>query len=309
VWALRFLRVVFLVAGLLSPRIFASQPQEQPDRATPDQHIKSLTASLPADSHWLTLLRRGVKGDGLHHPWMDDMRKAGVKLATFTVEFTWAQNGRERRDWEVVSENYFHDYDQLDAITDPRQLSLIQASGLERQLKEAALARAKIANWIEYPAEEHGKGYRWVPLADNEWLPVDLPPFFGRSDPEATPLMQAAAFGDISRIKRLLGQGEDVNEVNSKGQTALIYAAGSGSPAAVNGLIKAGADVNANAEQGGSALVAAVSNNRPKNVAILLKAGADPNSRTADGKTVRSLATNRHYMEILQLLEHAGALH
>jgi ankyrin repeat protein len=278
-----------------------------PRDAEAKEHIRHLIDSLPASSAWRSLLERGAKGDGIHFPWMDGMRKEGVKLAVFTFEFTWTQRGRQRSDWTAVENEYFADYDRSEPITDEGRLSQIKASGLEQELEGAALARAKGAYWFEYPSEDTGVGYRLEELADNEWLPVQLTPYLGHYQPGTTPLMRAAVLGDVERIKKLIGQGADVNQVDPGGETALMYAAASGSAASVDCLLKAGATVNANPDGNGNALVAAVANNRPKNVEALLRAGADPNSKNGEGDTVLRIATRRRFTEIVQLLKQAGA--
>src|SRR5207249_125016 len=154
--------------------------------------VRQVIESLPASSRWRNLLEHGLRGDGVHHPWMDHMRKEDVKLAVFTFEFAWTQRGRQRNDWKVVEEEYFVDYDHSEPITDEGRLAEIKASGLEQELEEAALARAKSAHWFEYPDEETGVGYRPEELADNEWLPVGITPYLGQYEPGTTPLMHAA---------------------------------------------------------------------------------------------------------------------
>jgi hypothetical protein len=263
--------------------------------------------SLPPNSQFGDMLKRGARGDGVHHDWMDAMQKEGMKLAVFTFEFAWAKKGKELTDWEPVEHDYFRDYDRSDPLTDPQQLSRIDANGLGRQLEEAALSQARSASWFEYPSEEHGTGYRQVYLADNEWLPTGLSAFLGRYDPGSTPLMHAALLGDVARISRLLSQGADVNAVTPDGATALVYAAASDSAAAVSCLLSAGAHLKVNIETGRRALVAAVVTNHPQNVDLLLKAGADPNSRNVEGESVLSISSRLNYTDIVGLLKGAGA--
>ncbi len=315
---------------------------EKKTTAPADVQIHQLVESLPKDSKWRDLLRQGLKGDGVRRPWMDDMLKAGTKLAIVTFDFHWTQRGRQVNDWTLEGVQYFRDYDGSEQITNPQQLSRIKTSGLERELAEAALPRAKSANWFEYPRKRHGLGYKDVWLADNEWLPVRLPVnLLNNYEPGLTPLMRAALHGDVARIKELLSNGANVNAVAPNGRTALMCAAMSrstaavqalvkagakvnavardnstalwwaavyGNPAAVQCLLDAGAQVNANPKRQGTALLAAVANGRLKNVEVLLKAGADPNARNADGESLLSIARGEpHSTEIIQLLKEAGA--
>jgi hypothetical protein len=294
--------LLLLLSATLCEKLGGAQAQTT--HAAQDANIQHLIESLPPDSQYRDMLKRGARGDGVHHPWMDAMRTEDMRLAVFTFEFAWAEKGRELKDWEPVERRYFHDYDGSDPLTDSQQLGRIETTRLDRELEEAALSQAKSASWLEYPSEERGTGYRRVYLADNEWLPVSLSRFFGRYDPGTTPLMHAALLGDVGRISRLLSQGADINVVTPDGATALVYAATSNSPAAVKCLLNKGARLN---EAGRNALVAAVATNHPQNVSLLLKAGADPNSRNVEGESVLSISSRQHFADIVSLLKQAGA--
>lgn len=290
--------------------LLTTVPQHAPSQLTAgvavDEHVRQLIRSLPPDSGWREILRHAW-GDGVRQPWMDDMRTEGIKLAAFTFEFTWIKGGRDLRDWRLAEQQYFRDFDRSQPVTDPHELDVIKASGLVRRLEDVALARAKQGNWVDYPREDKGTGYRQVLLAENEWLPVGLSPFFGQYEPGTTPLMHAALLGDVAGIKRLLSQGASIDAVSPDGSTALIYAAASDNPAAVDCLLKAGANVNANMKGGGNALTAAVVTDHSQNVALLLKAGLDPNAKTVEGESVLSFAIRRHYADIVKLLRRTGA--
>ena len=162
--------------------------------------------SLPLDSRWRGILQH-THGDGIHQPWMDHMRKDAIKLAIFTFEFAWTDGGRKLKDWTLVREQYFRDYDKSQPVSEQRQLDLIRSDGLQQELAAAALARAENANWVEYPSEDRGEGYRQVYLADNEWLPVDSFSFFGHYGPGTTPLMHAALLGRRRKNQEALGRG------------------------------------------------------------------------------------------------------
>ena len=271
------------------------------------ENVRKLIASLPLNSRWRNVLERGMHGDGIHYQWMDQMRVEGVKLAVFSFEFDWTDRGKKLSNWSLVSEQYYSDYDERNLITSTEQLNRIGATGLQKNLKNIARARAECGNWIEYPAEERGKGYRQIFLADNEWLPIQLSSFFGEYEEGTTPLMRAAMLGDIVRIKKLLDKGVDVNAASPDGSTALIWAAATGTPVSLKALLHAGATVNLNPDGKGDALIAAVANDRPENVAVLLKAGADPNSKNAEGQRALPIAKTKGYTEIARLLTQAGA--
>jgi ankyrin repeat protein len=300
-----------LVLALLSapwvwPQTARPGGAEGPDAAA-EAHIRQLIESLPPGSSWRGMLQHGARGDGVRRPWMDEMRTEGVKLAIFTLEFDWVEGGKELKDWTLVSEQYFKDYDHLQPIMDPRGLEAIKTSGLPSKLEAEALARGRHGNWVDYPAAETGTGYKQVFLADNEWLPVQMFPWFGQYERGTTPLMHAALLGDVARIKRLLREGADLNAVSPDGSTALIYAATNDNSAATECLLKAGADPNAEMKGGGNALTAAVVTDHRRNVELLLRAGMNPNVKTVEGETVLAFAVRRHFSQVAYLLKQAGA--
>ena len=65
-----------------------------------------------------------------------------------------------------------------------------------------------------------------------------------------TPLMQAAADGDVSMTKILLEFGADPNAVNARGETPLGFSVVWNHPEIVQLLIDAGADVNSTSDFG-----------------------------------------------------------
>jgi hypothetical protein len=272
------------------------------------EHVRELIASLPQNSRMRYVMQRGETGDGVRRPWMDDMRREGVRFAELTFEFSWARKGRQLSDWRLTISKYFRDYDARERITDPRQLQDIESSGLARQLDSAGLPLANGGVWFEHPRQLNGTGYTIVAFADDEWLPATLgTQRLAQLPPGLTPLMQAAILGDDVRIEGLLRSGVSVNAANRLGETALISAAAGGDAFALDLLLKAGADVNANPRGKGNALVAAVANDQPRIVSLLLSAGADPNSMNGEGETALLIATRRHSDEIAQLLRRAGA--
>lgn len=74
------------------------------------------------------------------------------------------------------------------------------------------------------------------------------------------PLMQAAAEGDVARVRSLLAAGADANARDEEGATALMRAAHAGHLDAVRALVDAGADVDATDDRGWGALAKAVYN-------------------------------------------------
>lgn len=250
----------------------------------------------------------GRASESASHPWMDEMRTNGVKLARVTFEFDWTEGGRQLTNWKCVSEEYFRDYNQRDRIVDEDELRRIKMTGLDATLENVALSRAKVRNWFEYPHQKQGTGYVTIILADIlRELDAHAGSLYGAYDPGTTPLMHAALLGSAGYAKESLHRGADVNAFSSTGCTALIYAAATNNTDIVQLLVNAGAKVNAHNGQCGNALASAVLTNHPQNVEILLKAGANPNLPDVEGNTPLKIATENHYEEVAAILRKAGA--
>ncbi|HEV8148525.1 MAG TPA: ankyrin repeat domain-containing protein, partial [Bryobacteraceae bacterium] len=94
----------------------------------------------------------------------------------------------------------------------------------------------------------------------------------------ATPLMHAAAFGNIETLKLLLKAGADVNARNAFDATALLWAARD--PEKARLLIEHGANVNTRSKQGRTPLMVASSRyGSSALVALILAKGADVNAK------------------------------
>jgi len=123
----------------------------------------------------------------------------------------------------------------------------------------------------------------------------------------ATPLMHAAAFGNLETLKLLLDVGADVNAHSDSDATALLWAARD--PEKARLLIERGADVNAVSKQGQTPLISAAS--RPDGsaiVALLIAKGA--NIDFQDGRrnsTALNVAAEAGDIESVRLLISKGA--
>ena len=172
------------------------------------EHIRQLTASLPPDSYWRSLLEHEVTGDGIRQPWMDHMRKESVKLAIFTYDFVWIRESAKVTDWTLVGTQYFRDYDEAQQVTDREQLALIRRDGLEKELEALALPRAKTGHWVDSRPETGALGYHSVYLADDEWLPVtSRSRFIGFLSSRSYPADESSSLlGDTERIEKMLSQ-------------------------------------------------------------------------------------------------------
>ncbi len=123
----------------------------------------------------------------------------------------------------------------------------------------------------------------------------------------ATPLMHAAAFGNLETVKLLLDAGADVNAKNDFDATALLWAARDVQKARL--LIEHGADVNAQSKQGRTPLMlASLRNGGADIVALMLAKGADVNRKDSRDSTALSLAASVGNVEAARMLIEKGAL-
>ena len=156
-------------------------------------------------------------------------------------------------------------------------------------------------------------------------------------------LLQAAAAGDLPRLRELLAAGADRNPRDADGATALMLAAHAGHDEVVRTLIAAGADVNATDERGWGPVAKAVYNPdldrgfaditqmlvdaganveapiaygiRPLMLAagygeaavveVLLRAGADVLARNDGGLTALMMVKEKFYVDVINLLHEA----
>jgi ankyrin repeat protein len=134
------------------------------------------------------------------------------------------------------------------------------------------------------------------------------PPTYTATD-KLKALTESYDFGNISRSRRLIKAGADVNVINKYGVTPLFMAAQNGHLEIVILLLKAGADVNiANKESGISPLWIASQQGHSEIIRMLLKAGADVNvTQKASGITPLWMAAQNGHSRIVWLMLEAGA--
>lgn len=123
-----------------------------------------------------------------------------------------------------------------------------------------------------------------------------------------TDLMCAALEGRTETVKALLCRGADVNAKDNEGHTALMFAVINLHKDTMKALLEHRANVNAGANDGATALILAVCTGDIGIVQALLDEGADVKTEfTFTGKTALTLATEKGYANIAQLLNRAGA--
>ena len=126
----------------------------------------------------------------------------------------------------------------------------------------------------------------------------------------ATPLMWCA--GDAGKVRLLLAKGANVDARSKLGETPLLIAAGyDGTFEAARMMIEKGASVNARDKAGVSVLEDAASSNNIELVRLLLAKGADVNTVDANGFTALMAAAgngDRNAAMVKLLLQHGAAV-
>jgi uncharacterized protein len=118
----------------------------------------------------------------------------------------------------------------------------------------------------------------------------------------AAPLVDAAAAGDLTRVRGLLEQGVPIEQRDAQQRTAVIAASDARHLQLAGFLIARGADVNAQDRQRDSAFLIACRNGDTELVRAALAAGADLKSTNRYGSTALMGACYRGHVETVRLL-------
>jgi ankyrin repeat protein len=157
-------------------------------------------------------------------------------------------------------------------------------------------------------ADDHSEVFRAIRNGDVIWLQehISSANVEARDGRAATPLMHAAAFGNLQTMKLLIEKGADVNARNAFNATALLWCARE--PEKAKLLIEKGADINAQSRQGLTPLiVAALGNGNGATVALLLDKGADATYKSSRGITALHAAGTSGDAESIRILLAKGA--
>lgn len=129
------------------------------------------------------------------------------------------------------------------------------------------------------------------------------------TDPNAAALAQAAADGDGSRVRELVGQGADPNARGDRGVNLLQYAMLARSRRGVEALLDNGADPNRPGLGGSTAVHGAATANDPDYLQVMLAhRGTDPNAPHGEtGETPLAEATGPRTQAQFDALLAAGA--
>lgn len=171
----------------------------------------------------------------------------------------------------------FQSWDDTAGVWRPVDSSNIQREMVELQVQPLLRGYFKLNDW------QRMNGH--ISLRVGGIIPVAWPVAFGSGgetfeDPDRTPLMRAAADGDLKTVQQILSAGAEanVNAIDQAGQSALIVACESqkANPEVVKALISADANLNLRSRNGYTALTWAQARNRSEIVRILRHAGGRP---------------------------------
>lgn len=147
---------------------------------------------------------------------------------------------------------------------------------------------------VHYAAAQYGSALRLLLPFVND---INFP-----DDDGATPLVLAAASGEIEGVRALLEAGAEVNHVDEWNQTALYSALHSKSAEVVRALLDAGADVSILANSGYSPLEVIISKDHPEYAEILLEYSPDLKAPMTTGQPPAFLASGIESTSVLEML-------
>ena len=131
-------------------------------------------------------------------------------------------------------------------------------------------------------------------------LPLTLPALPAAA--AEAPLVDAAARGELDRVRTLLGAGAPVEQRDARGRTPVLAATAGNHLAVVRLLIEHGANVNAQDEQRDSAFLLAGASGFTEIVRATLAVGADIRSTNRYGGTALIPACERGHVDTVRLL-------
>ncbi len=135
-------------------------------------------------------------------------------------------------------------------------------------------------------------------------LPASPSPAAPRDSSLDLPLIDAAAAGNVTRVRRLLANGASVRATDARGRTPLIAAAYGNHVRVARVLVRAGADPNEKDATVQSAYLIATSEvgDDPRLLRLLLRNGADVSSRDSFNGTGLIRAAERGFPRIVERL-------
>jgi hypothetical protein len=253
--------------------------------------MKRLVQSLEPTNEVRRALEQNNLGDGVHHAWMDNMRRHGVQRVDFDVEFSIVDGRDDLLTIRAVS--YYKDYAGISEITVNRS-ETAQDDG-PGGIRYTVISELKAALWREAKHEglSLASGHLSYSLFDDECIPRLITNLV-MQDPQRTPLMLAAAEARLDTVKNLISKGTNVNIQDENGDTALLLASGRvGASEIVDQLLKSGADPNAPNREGETALMWAAFADDINTVNVLLENGSSASARNRRGESALQWALSK----------------
>lgn len=173
-------RVSFLILMLTAQTAYSQVAAMKSPQV--EEHIQEIVKQLPTASALRQSLLRGARGNGVHYPWMDEMRRQGIKRAVVWIDIRFDQKGRPKKT-ALDRMEYFAQYEGGSPISDTSQLNKIHSSALDKTLKALGLERALHGAWLDVPRPKPDPfvGGAQIEFFDDEWLPVtSTPTYYGR---------------------------------------------------------------------------------------------------------------------------------
>jgi hypothetical protein len=156
-----FLLIFLLFLTAVEPRISAQT-------TSAEERIRRIIQELPKTSQLRLSLETGARGDGVHQPWMDQMKLYGVRCVAFTLSYSWKHKRLETKFAKIT---YLTEYDSDKQVTSARLLRRIKTEGLEQNLKTVVLKMiySRDTTWSPSYATT---GEMYYVLYDDELLPM-----------------------------------------------------------------------------------------------------------------------------------------
>ena len=158
--------IIFLILSV----IVATQSAAPDSKSACEERAQQVMRTLEPSNMLRHALENGQRGDCIHQPWMDTMRRFGIKHVSFLVEYSWKH---DRVTFKVKSVLYFPTYySWTDRPLQGRILDEIEKSGLKSQLISAVLARVEKGPFTVRQPLQNAKGIWEESLFDDEALPA-----------------------------------------------------------------------------------------------------------------------------------------
>jgi hypothetical protein len=161
--AILFLSLPIIVSGQQSP------PESNLNPAA-ESRMQEILKGLESNNSLRYALERGARGDGIHYAWMDTMRRYGVKQASFVITFKWKDGVESLKIKKVFFLRHYYRYDTQ--IRERNLLQQFRTVGLEREVRDAILTRAKADLAQRLGKQRQARGTLYLNLLDDETLPI-----------------------------------------------------------------------------------------------------------------------------------------